>query len=147
MTERWSLSGTRGRKGGWKRREWGQWEGGETEDPALWDSSCVFWGVDRVALNAEHHWTPTGGLLSVGLCVCVCSETRPTSDPCTTHTLLYLLPSSSSDLNPPIVRMRVLESWPMEVRSVRLWCVTCWIKLSRGSAAAAAMDWSQEAWS
>lgn len=69
-----------------------------------------FGGVDRVALNAEHHWTPTGGLLSVGLCVCVCSETRPTSDPCTTHTLLYLLPFSSSGLNPPIVRMRVLES-------------------------------------
>lgn len=64
----------------------------------------MFWGVDRVALNAEHHWTPTGGLLSVGLCVCVCSETRPTSDPCTTHTplsaaffFLWFEPPNSAD--------------------------------------------------
>lgn len=32
---------------------------------------CVFWGVDRVALYAEHHRTPTGGTLSVVLCVCL----------------------------------------------------------------------------
>lgn len=45
------------------KRKRGQWEGGETEDPALWDSSVCVLGVDRVALYAEPHRTPTGGTL------------------------------------------------------------------------------------
>lgn len=36
-----------------------------------------FWGVDRAALCAEHHRTPTGGE-AASRSVCVCSETRPT---------------------------------------------------------------------
>lgn len=40
-----------------------------------------FWGVDRAALCAEHHRTPTGGE-AASRSVCVCSETRPTSICC-----------------------------------------------------------------
>lgn len=73
-------------------RERGQWEGGETDDPALWDSGLCLGGGGQ-SVSACRTSPDTDGRdavscsVSVRVCVCVCScgETRPTSDP--THTL------------------------------------------------------------
>ena len=59
-------------------------EGGETEDPALWDSGVCFGGGQRGFVCRSSPDTDWRDAVSCSLCVC--SETRPTSDPCTTHT-------------------------------------------------------------
>lgn len=74
------------------KRKRGQWEGGETEDPALWDSSVCFGGGQSGSVCRTSPDTNRRDAVSCTLCVCVCacacvcSETRPTSDPCAAHT-------------------------------------------------------------
>lgn len=85
-----------------KKREREQWEGGETENPALWDSSVCFGGGQSGFVRRTSPDTEGSDAVSCSLCVSVVKPDLPLIP--APHTLLHLLPrslpSASSGLNP-----------------------------------------------
>lgn len=78
----------------------GQWEGGEAEDPALWDSSVCFGGGQSDSVCRTSPDTNRRDAASCTLCVCVhvCVVKPDLPLIPVLHTLLHLLPSAPSAL-------------------------------------------------
>lgn len=76
-------------------RERGQWEGGETDDPALWDSGlCLGGGGQSVSACRTSPDTTLSIALCLYVCVYVCVPVVKPDLPLIPHTLFHLLPRS-----------------------------------------------------